>query len=327
MSGESTFRRLAHAVRARICMLHRDEGGSVAAELTLLTPLLMVLALFVVLCGRITDTKLRINDVAHQAARAATLARTPAQAATNARTTASAALASAGITCQSLTVSTNAQGLKPGSTVIVTVSCNVGLGDLTMLGVPGSQEFESSFSSPVDIWRNQHPRAGGRYRMSSTAPSPRLALRRLREDQSGWVTAFVVIIVAAALLFAGLVLDGGLALAAKVRALGEAQEAARAGAQEIDLTAYRVHGTLRLEPLRASSAARSYLAATGHTGTVSVSGNTVNVTVTINESTQLLMLFGIGSITVTGTGRAQPQRGISAVSREFANSEVVVGGN
>src|SRR6266496_3713638 len=99
--------------------------------------------------------------------------------------------------------------------------------------------------------------------MSSTTPSRRPALRRLREDQSGRVTAFVVIMVTAILLFAGLVLDGGLALAAKVRALGEAQEAARAGAQEIDLAAYRADGTLRLAPQQASAAARNYLAATG----------------------------------------------------------------
>jgi len=146
---------------ARVSMLRHDERGSAAAELTLLTPLLILLLLFVVLCGRLADTKLRINDVAHQAARAATLARTPSQAAANAQSTANAALASAGITCQSLTVSTDTQGLKPGSTVTVTVSCSVGLGDLTMLGVPGSRTFESSFSSPVDVWRGTSVLAGG----------------------------------------------------------------------------------------------------------------------------------------------------------------------
>lgn len=153
MSAMCTFRTLAHAVRARMSVLRRDEHGSAAAELTLLTPLLILLLLFVVFCGRLADTKLRINDVAHQAARAATIARTPSQAAANAQATASAALASAGITCQSLNVSTDTQGLKPGSTVTVTVSCSVSLGDLTNLGIPGSRNFESSFSSPVDVWR------------------------------------------------------------------------------------------------------------------------------------------------------------------------------
>jgi hypothetical protein len=149
--------------------------------------------------------------------------------------------------------------------------------------------------------------------VTCTAPSQRRALQRLRADQEGRVTAFVVIMVTAILLFAGIVLDGGLALATKVRALGEAQEAARAGAQEIDLAAYRADGTLRLAPQQASAAARNYLAATGHTGTVSVAGNTVNVTVTVNQSTQLLNVIGLDSITVTATGQAQPQRGISGV--------------
>jgi Flp pilus assembly protein TadG len=140
--------------------LCHDERGSAAAELTLLTPLLILLLLFVVLCGRLADTKLRISDVAHQAARAATLARTSAQAGATAQATAGAALASAGIACQSLVVSTDTRGFQPGSTVTVTVSCTVGLSDLTMLGVPGSRTFESSFSSPVDAWRGTLSQGG-----------------------------------------------------------------------------------------------------------------------------------------------------------------------
>ncbi|MFC0107928.1 pilus assembly protein TadG-related protein [Kibdelosporangium aridum] len=135
----------------------------------------------------------------------------------------------------------------------------------------------------------------------------------MHEDQSGQATAFVVVMATAVLLFTGLVLDGGLALAAKVRALGEAQEAARAGAQEIDLAAYRANGTLRLQPDRASAAARNYVSTAGHTGTVTVAGNSVHVTVTVNQPTQLLRLIGVGSVTVTATGQAEPQRGISGV--------------
>ena len=134
---------------------------------------------------------------------------------------------------------------------------------------------------------------------------------RLRRDQQGRVSAYVVITATAALAFGGLVLDGGLALAAKVRAMGQAQEAARAGAQEIDLAAYRADGTLRLLPDRAVTAAHNYLAAAHHTGSVSVSGNTVNVSVTISQRTQLLRLLAVDSITVTGHGEAEPQRGIS----------------
>ncbi|MET9629053.1 pilus assembly protein TadG-related protein [Lentzea sp. NPDC006480] len=134
---------------------------------------------------------------------------------------------------------------------------------------------------------------------------------RLRGDQHGRVSGYVVIMATAALAFGGLVLDGGLALAAKVRAMGQAQEAARAGAQEIDLAAYRADGSLRLRSDRAVTAAHDYLAAAHHTGSVSVSGNTVNVSVTISQRTKLLGLLAVDTITVTGRGEAQPQRGIS----------------
>jgi hypothetical protein len=136
-------------------------------------------------------------------------------------------------------------------------------------------------------------------------------LRRLHQDENGRVTAFVVVFVAAVIAFSGLVLDGGLALASKIRAIGEAQEAARAGAQAIDLSTYRSSGALRLVPAQANTLAHQYLAAAGHSGTVTIADNTVDVTVTVSQPTQLLGLIGIGSITVTGTGQAQPQRGIS----------------
>jgi hypothetical protein len=144
-------------------------------------------------------------------------------------------------------------------------------------------------------------------------------------SDDGRVTAFTAVFAAAALLFAGLVLDGGLALAAKVRAVGEAQEAARAGAQAIDLDAYRASGTLRLQPDRAATLARGYLTSTS-TGNgadagadpgavVEVSADAVTVTVTTSQSTRLLGLVGIHSIRITGRGTAHPDRGLVAGTR------------
>ncbi|GHH62466.1 TadE/TadG family type IV pilus assembly protein [Lentzea cavernae] len=131
----------------------REDRGSAAAELTLVAPLMVLLVLFVVFCGRLAATQVRMNDVAHQAARAATSARTPTQAEVAARATAAASLAAAGITCRSLTVSVASAGLRPGSTVTVTVSCTVALEDVAALGVPGSRIISCSFSSVVDVWR------------------------------------------------------------------------------------------------------------------------------------------------------------------------------
>ncbi|NKQ55573.1 hypothetical protein HFP15_22060 [Amycolatopsis sp. K13G38] len=133
--------------------------------------------------------------------------------------------------------------------------------------------------------------------------------RGLTADEQGRVTAFVVIIATACLLFAGLVLDGGLALAAKTRAIGQAQEAARAGAQELDLTAYRSGGPARLNPSAAQATAERYLASVGVTGTVSTTGDLVRVHVDGHQRTQLLNAVGITDITVSGDGQAHPDQG------------------
>jgi hypothetical protein len=132
---------------------------------------------------------------------------------------------------------------------------------------------------------------------------------RLGDAESGMVTAFVVIFTLALLLMAGLVLDGGLALAAKVQAIDDAQAAARAGAQAIDIPTYRASGQITLDPAQATADAQHYLAAAGHTGTVSVNGEQVTVTVTITQPTQILSLAGIDHLTETGTGTATAEQG------------------
>lgn len=127
------------------------------------------------------------------------------------------------------------------------------------------------------------------------------------------MTAFVVVLTIGILALAGLTLDGGLALSAKVKAGGQAEAAARAGAQAIDLTAYRDTGTLQLVPAQAIADAHSYLATVGASGTVTVSGDTVTVTITATQGTQLLGMVGISSLTVHGTGSAHPQRGVVTI--------------
>ncbi|MCK9904458.1 pilus assembly protein TadG-related protein [Frankia sp. Cpl3] len=120
------------------------------------------------------------------------------------------------------------------------------------------------------------------------------------------MTAFVVVLFGAFVMFGGLIVDAGGALADKTTAMGVAQEAARAGAQQIDLTVLRQGGTVRLLPDQAVAAAQSYLAQAGATGTATVIDNTVTVTVTAVHDTLLLGVVGLDTLTVTGTGSAHP---------------------
>jgi hypothetical protein len=134
-------------------------------------------------------------------------------------------------------------------------------------------------------------------------------LARLRNEEDGVVTAFVVVIALALMLFAGLVYDGGMALRAKVEAVDEAGAAARAGAQQLDLTALRSTGRVTLDPSAADGAAESYLAAIGRTGTVAVNGDEVTVTVSFQQPTALLGIAGIRSFSVSGSGSATATEG------------------
>jgi len=131
---------------------------------------------------------------------------------------------------------------------------------------------------------------------------------RLGEREAGMVTAFVVIFTVALLVMAGLVLDGGLALSAKVRAIDDAQAAARAGAQAINIPLYRATGQVTLNPTEASADAEQYLAQAGQSGTVTVNGDQVTVTITVTQRTQLLSLAGIDHLSVSGSGTATAEQ-------------------
>lgn len=133
-----------------------------------------------------------------------------------------------------------------------------------------------------------------------------------RDDDRGSVSAFLLVFLSALFLMAGLTLDGGLALATQTRANGQAESTARAGAQAIDLTAYRTTGTIRLLPTQATTHAQRYLAHIGATGTVDVTDNTVTVHITATQTTQLLGLIGITTLTIHSTATAHPQSGVPA---------------
>jgi Flp pilus assembly protein TadG len=133
----------------------RADDGSVAAEVAIVAPFLVMLLVFVaVVIHRGVDARIRIDDTAHQAARAASIERTPATATAAAQATASAALSAAGLVCRSLSVRTTTDGLRPGGAVRVTVSCDVDFGDALLRGVPGGKHLSASAIEPVDTWRS-----------------------------------------------------------------------------------------------------------------------------------------------------------------------------
>lgn len=125
-----------------------------------------------------------------------------------------------------------------------------------------------------------------------------------RNGEKGAVSTFLAVIFVALLMTAGLVVDGGRKIIALRDASHLADNAARAGAQAIDLDELRTTGQLQLDPAEATTRAAAYLADTGHQGEVSVNADTVTVTVTLTVEPALLP---VGAMAVTATETAAPR--------------------
>lgn len=122
-------------------------------------------------------------------------------------------------------------------------------------------------------------------------------------DETGSISAFVAVVAFALVMVAGMAYDGGQVISAHNAARNDAEQAARAGAQQIDLTHLRKTNEPRLDTAKAESAALDYLAQSGATGTVAVAG--ASVTVTVTRVQPLRILPGSDrTITVTETATA-----------------------
>lgn len=148
--------------------------------------------------------------------------------------------------------------------------------------------------------------------MSTSTPSPESP----DTSERGALSIFVAICATALLMLSGLVIDGGGRLIAIEQADAVADEAARAGGQQIDRAALLQGKGIRLDPQAAQQAADAYLAAStvGNsrvTGTSVATDRTITVTVNATYRTTMLGLFGFGDIPVEGHGSARLVPGVT----------------
>lgn len=131
-----------------------------------------------------------------------------------------------------------------------------------------------------------------------------------RRDERGAITPAIVILLSGMFGVAGLVYDGGTALSARTKALGEAEAAARAGAQALTEGALRGDAVV-LDSDAARDAAGDYLRAAGRSGVVNVAGDTVETRVSFTQPTRFLGMVGVRSFQVSVTGSSEAVRGVS----------------
>lgn len=125
-------------------------------------------------------------------------------------------------------------------------------------------------------------------------------LRQRAASDRGSVTVWTISATVACMLILGLVVDGGTMLRARSDAFALASSAARAGAQQLDRDA-AVQGLTALDPIAAEQAALDYLAAHNATGTATVTGDSITVTVHSHADLQLLRVAGASATEFTAT--------------------------
>lgn len=132
------------------------ERGAAVVEFVLITPVLVVLMLFVVGLGRFGVAQGDVNGAARDAARAASIARS-ADDASGAGTAAAASALAGQVPCQSLDVVVDTANFKPGGFVKAEVTCVVELRDVSQFWTPGSVTMHGSFVAAVDVYRGVRP--------------------------------------------------------------------------------------------------------------------------------------------------------------------------
>lgn len=152
-------------------------------------------------------------------------------------------------------------------------------------------------------------------------------MQRLRaRDERGSIAPAVPIIAMALLLLGGLTIDASRQLNARGQAVAFAEEAARAGAQGVDIAAT----DLVLDPALARQRVDQYCARVESLGQVEecrfvdiepVSGSdprqlVVVTAVSMQIDTSLLGMIGVRHLTASTTARARPYEGIEDVLDE-----------
>jgi len=140
-----------------------------------------------------------------------------------------------------------------------------------------------------------------------------LSLSKPRNEQ-GSATVFVIGFAIVLFLCAGLVIDGGLAINKRMRIADDAEQAARIGADSIDVAEFRRTEALVIDRQLANQRIAGYMSDLGYGGgnwTADVQQGRVSVSVTDSSKTYILDLFGV-EFPVRASAGAVPDTGLTA---------------
>ena len=137
----------------------QGDRGSAAVEFVVLTPVLTFLLLAAFWACRYVIADFAVDEVASNAARAASIAPDAVTAQTNAQAAAEDSIAAQDLRCLALSVSVDVAGfatpIGQPAQVSVEVSCTADNSDLVWEGIPGNPVLTSFSVSPLDQYRSR----------------------------------------------------------------------------------------------------------------------------------------------------------------------------
>jgi len=129
------------------------DRGSVSTEVVIVTPIALALLCLVALVGRTSTARDTVNRSARDAARSASFERSASAASAAADDSATASLDASGFECAGQIVTTDLSSYGPGGQVSVTVTCEVKLSDLGLLGLSGTKRVAATSVEIIDTYK------------------------------------------------------------------------------------------------------------------------------------------------------------------------------
>lgn len=134
-------------------MSRRDESGSLAVEMAMVAPGILLIFALIFAYGRAAQVNGTLESGTRDAARSVTLARSYDEALDRANAVLLDAIKDSPQSCQDSLDLRIVGDYEPGEPVTVRATCTYQLSDLGLPGAPGTLTAESSFTSMLDPYR------------------------------------------------------------------------------------------------------------------------------------------------------------------------------
>ncbi|TDD59884.1 pilus assembly protein TadE [Kribbella antibiotica] len=144
---------LRQLLRKALIVRARSERGALALEMAVLAPILLILFMFLLACGRYFQTSSLLESAARDGARAASMSRSQADAQSRVNDAVTRTMSQAVASCAGTASGTLTTPLVAGTPLSVEVTCTIDYRDLSFLGLSGDTTITKTFTSSVDPYR------------------------------------------------------------------------------------------------------------------------------------------------------------------------------